>query len=81
MSSSWSACFPNKVIFLASTPCLRFVGLSCGEQSEFGLSKKFGEPARSHAAHGYMALVREYWGNALAATGTVCPEDLPFKIP
>ena len=41
----------------------------------------FGEPARSHAAHGYLALAREYWGKALVATGTVCPEDFPFKIP
>ena len=35
--SSWSADFLNKVIFLASTLHLRFIGLSCGEQSKFGL--------------------------------------------
>ena len=81
MPSSQTAGFLNKVVFFVSTPHLLFIGLSCGEQSEFGLSKKFGEPARSHAAHGYLALAREYWGKALVATGTVCPEDLPFKIP
>ena len=32
-----SAGFPNKVVFLASTPRLRFIGLSCGEQSKLGL--------------------------------------------
>ena len=81
LPSSQTAGFLNKVVFLVSPPHLQFIGLSCGEQSEFGLSKKFGEPARSHAAHGYLALVREFWGKALAATGTACPEDLPFKIP
>ena len=40
--SSWSASFPNKVVFLASTPHLWFIGLSCGEQSELGLSNRLG---------------------------------------
>ena len=38
LPSSWSTSFLNKVVFLASTPCLRFIGLSCGEQSKLGLS-------------------------------------------
>ena len=37
LASSWSASFPNKVVFLASTPRLRFIGLLCGKQSELGL--------------------------------------------
>ena len=37
LPSSWSAGLPNKVIFLASKPRLRFIGLSCGKQSELGL--------------------------------------------
>ena len=37
LSSSQSAGFLNKVVFFASTPRLRFIGLSCGEQSELGL--------------------------------------------
>ena len=37
LPSSRSAGFPNKVVFPASTPRLRFIGLSCGEQSELGL--------------------------------------------
>ena len=49
---SQSAAFPNKVVFLASIPHLRFVGLSCGKQSELGLGNKFGELARSLAARG-----------------------------
>ena len=52
LPSSQSAGFLNKVIFLSSTPCLQFIGLLCGKQSELGLSNKFGEPARSLAAHG-----------------------------
>ena len=35
--SSRSAGFLNKVLFLASTPRLRFIGLSWGERSELGL--------------------------------------------
>ena len=38
LPSSQSAGFLNKVIFLALTPVSRFTGLSCGEQSELGLS-------------------------------------------
>ena len=38
--SSWSASFLNKVIFFASTPSLRFIGLSFSQQREFGLGKK-----------------------------------------
>ena len=38
LPSSQSADFPNEVAFLASAPRLRFIGLSCGEQSELGLS-------------------------------------------
>ena len=38
LPSSQSADFPNKVVFLASIPHLRFIGLSCGQQSELGLS-------------------------------------------
>ena len=37
LPSSQSASFPNKVVFLASTPHLQFIGLLCGEQSELGL--------------------------------------------
>ena len=37
---SQSASFPNKVIFLASTPHLRFIDLLCGEQSRLGLGNK-----------------------------------------
>ena len=40
LPSSWSAGFPNKVIFPASTPRLRFVVLSCGEQSKLGLDNR-----------------------------------------
>ena len=40
LPSSRSASFPNKVVFLASTPRLRFIGLSCGEQSELGLGNR-----------------------------------------
>ena len=36
--SSQSAGFLNKVVFLASAPHLRFIGLLCGEQSKLGLS-------------------------------------------
>ena len=36
LPSSRSAGFPNKVVFLAWTPRLRFIGLSCGEQGELG---------------------------------------------
>ena len=35
---SQSACFPNKSIFFASTPCSWLIGLLCGEQSKLGLS-------------------------------------------
>ena len=38
LPSSRSAGFPNKVVFLASAPRLRFIGLLYGEQSELGLS-------------------------------------------
>ena len=40
------SCVLNKVVFLASTPCLSdsFIGLSCGEQSELGLSNKRTSP-------------------------------------
>ena len=40
LPSSRSASFPNKVVFLASTPCLQFIGLSCGNQSELGLGNR-----------------------------------------
>ena len=50
LPSSWSAGFLNKVVFLASTPRLRFIDLLCGEQSELGFGNKFGEPARNVAA-------------------------------
>ena len=40
--SSRSAGFPNKVVFLASAPRLLFIDLLCSEQSELGLSNKFG---------------------------------------
>ena len=39
LPSSLSASFPNKVVFPASTPCLRFIGLSCSEQNKLGLGK------------------------------------------
>ena len=40
------SCFPDKVIFLASTLCLSdsFIGLSCGKQSELILSNKRASP-------------------------------------
>ena len=38
LPSSPSAGFRNKVLFLASTSQLRFIGLLCGKQSELGLS-------------------------------------------
>ena len=44
LSSSWSAGFPNKVVFLVSTPRLRFIGLLCGEQSKLGLGNTMTEP-------------------------------------
>ena len=37
LPSSLSASLPNKVVFLASTPRLWFIGLLWGEQSMFGL--------------------------------------------
>ena len=37
LPSSRSAGIPHKVVFLASSPPLRFIGLSCSEQSELGL--------------------------------------------
>ena len=37
LPSSRSARPLNKVIFLVSTPHLQFIGLSCGEQSQYGL--------------------------------------------
>ena len=37
LPSSRSAGFPNKVVFPASAPRLRFISLSCGAQSELGL--------------------------------------------
>ena len=40
LPSSRSAGFLNKVIFLASTLHLGFIGLSCCEQSKFGLDNK-----------------------------------------
>ena len=40
LPSSQSAGFLNKLVFLASTPCLWVIGLSCGKQSEFGLGNK-----------------------------------------
>ena len=40
LPSSRSTSFLNKVVFLASTPCLRFIGLSCGKQSELGVGNK-----------------------------------------
>ena len=43
LPSSQSAGFPNKVVFFASTPCLRFVGLSCSEQTELGLGNIYTE--------------------------------------
>ena len=39
---SWSAGFPNKVVFFASTSRLRFIGLLCGEQSKLGLGNNWG---------------------------------------
>ena len=41
LPSSCSSCFPNKVVLLASTPRLRFIGLSCGEQSGLGFGNSF----------------------------------------
>ena len=40
------SCFPDKVIFLASTLCLSdsFIGLSCGKQSELILGNKRASP-------------------------------------
>ena len=37
LPSSWSEGFLNKVLFLALTPCLRFIVLLCGKQSKLGL--------------------------------------------
>ena len=37
LPSSWSEGFLNKVLFLASTPCLRFIVLLCGKQIKLGL--------------------------------------------
>ena len=79
----WSACFPNKVII----PCLNTLSpklLVCHEavsRVSLDLGTRATEQTRSFAAWGYLALIREYWGKALAAAGTICSEDLPFKIP
>ena len=40
LPSSRPAGFLNKVVFLASIPCLRFIGLLCDEQSKLGLGNK-----------------------------------------
>ena len=41
----------------------------------------FDKPAGNLVARGQLAPVGEFWGKALAAVGTTCSEDLPFKIP
>ena len=51
LPSSWSAGFPNKVIFLASAPHLRFIGLPWGEQGEVGLSNIIRKPRETQDAN------------------------------
>ena len=41
LPSSRSASFPNKVVFLVSTLCIRLTGLSCSEHSELRLSNMY----------------------------------------
>ena len=57
------------------------MGLSFGKQTESGL--KFGLASLEAlllVATWPWVCIREYWGKALAAAGTICPEGLPFKI-
>ena len=57
------------------------MGLSFGKQTESGL--KFGLASLEAlllVATWPRVCIREYWGKALAAAGTICSEDLPFKI-
>ena len=53
LPSSRSAGFPNKVVSLASTPRLWFIGLLCGEQSELGLSNIFSSVVSFHCREYY----------------------------
>ena len=49
---SWTAGFPGKVVFLATTPRFLFTGLSCSKQSKFEIGNKSDEPTRRLAACG-----------------------------
>ena len=49
---SWTAGFPDKVVFLASTPHFLFTGLLCSKQSKLEIGNKSDEPTRRLAACG-----------------------------
>ena len=61
------------------TLSLRLIGQLCSRHSKLGLGKKFGVSRQGPCF--LLAPVREYWSKALAAAGTICPEDLSLKIP